>query len=231
MMRYLSLKDALDDRINSEINIFGCSSCEISFNGVEDYLKTYYANECTVYNLRGITLYDVRDDSPFIRYEDLIDVTNDERFTFDGILSNKAYDAKVIVEGADGTGKTTATRLIAINDGAICRDRCARGISRVMSDDNLSLNDKTEKIYDFVIKNSDTDILFLYLSDTLEMQRRIFSRPRITDFDRKALKTQENYINVYNNLSFLNNLYLYDVIGKSKDDVRNIIKSHVRKRV
>ena len=230
MERYLSLKDALDDRINNEIHLFGSSTSKVSYNESYDTLKTYYADECTIYNLRGITLYDVRNDSPFIRYEDLINVTNDEKFTFNGILSNKAFDAKVIVEGADGTGKSTATRSLAINNGIICKDRCARHISRCMSNDELSLNDKTEKIYNFIKNNPDTDILFLYLSDIEEMQKRIFSRPRITDYDRKAIETQKNYLNVYKNLSFLNNLYLYDVIDKSKDEVKAIVKSHARIR-
>lgn len=228
MERYISLKDALDDRIAMEISIVGSSSKKICFGNYCDTLNTLLADNCLIHTLKNIKIYDVPKESTFKRYDDLIDVTGDSRFSFSGILSGKAKATNVIVEGADGTGKTTATRRIALEEGLLCKDRDANNISRYVSSKEISFQEKVKRIYEFIDNNKDLDILFLVLSDTLEMQRRIFSRKRITHYDLMAIETQKTYIDIYKELCFLPNLYLYDVSYSSKEEVKNLVRSHIR---
>ena len=227
MKRYVSLKDALDERIAREYGYYKCSFKEVNMGDKKDILYMKFAKGFIFNNLKNIKFYDVLDDANFILYDDLIDVSKDKRFSIDGVLDGDVKSVNYIIEGADGTGKSTITKRLALSDGLICQDRNVSGISKYVSSDDYSFYEKVNKVYDFLSKNKDSNVLFLVLSDLEEMKKRIFSRPRVTKYDLNAINTQKAYIDIYNELKDTHNLDLLDIKGMS----RNEVYKNVRKRI
>ncbi|MBQ3158554.1 MAG: hypothetical protein IJB98_02550, partial [Clostridia bacterium] len=171
-----------------------------------------------IQNIDGVVeLFLIPEGSNIFVNKDFLDVTNNPVFLVDNILSGSVVLTNTYIEGADGTGKTTAVNGLA-SRGVMTTDRCVQHITKVMNQDDKKII--VDSVQSFLESNPSAKVIFLYVSDREEHYKRIFSREMISDYDRTAFDLQEKYLYTYNRLKHFKNLYLVDTYNKSPEKVQ-----------
>lgn len=117
-------------------------------------------------------------------------VKNDDEI-LEFIKNYKVYEKRVIVEGADGVGKSTVCEYLR-EIGVNCLDR-KREISEIMVD-GMALWERTTRCNDYLDRHPNDYLLFLTTNDELELMERIRKRGGAIDaFDREAVKYNKIY--------------------------------------
>ena len=228
MRKYITTKQVLIDRILHE-SVFISQSYEYFVNNNENHflVRSIYNNFDYLEFDNGMIMFEFDDNSPLIKYEDLFDVTDNDKFSIDSIYNGYVKQSNLILEGADGSGKTTISRSLALDYGILSQDRNVKGITKHISN-NISIDVRYDIIKRFIAQNQDKEIFFLYLSNVEEMIKRVFTRDRVSEYDLHALESREKYIKL--GIMFQNefsNFHLYDVFGKTLQEELDYIISFV----
>ncbi len=102
---------------------------------------------------------------------------------------------KYILEGTDGVGKSSTIKEL-LNDGIICDDRNIDVISKYMLFD-VDMEVRAQKYEDF-LKASNVKVIFMINNNEKEIMRRIYSREKISEYDKKANEYNKLYLDTYN---------------------------------
>ena len=128
----------------------------------------------------------------------------------------------VIIEGADGVGKSTLAQNLAV-EGILTQDRAVKEITQKMREeipDTIRIN----KVKQYLKEDKNRKVIFLYLSDEESLKKRIYSREVVSEFDKKAIIFQRLYLDTYYNLKNYKNLFLIDCLNKTEKDLLAEIK-------
>lgn len=159
-----------------------------------------------------------------------IEVTENSIYKNKNIIKGSIKKSNIIIEGTDGVGKTT-TIVKLLEDGIICQDRCEDVISKNMLFD-ISIEERAREIYEkYFASNTNTVIIFLINLDKVELQKRIYQREKISEFDLKAyeygLLYKETYEYMIQNYDTKGRLTMIDCSGLNIEEqykkVKNVI--------
>lgn len=222
--KFVCMKKNLKDRFLSGKKFIMSRSNDYEFNGketkiiTEEWLDEEVGSPFFIQNIDGIVeLFLIPEDSNIFVNKDFLDVTHNPVFLVDNILSGSVVQTNTYIEGADGTGKTTAVNGLA-SRGVMTTDRCVQHITKVMNQDDRGLI--VNSVQSFLEANPTSKVIFLYVSDREEHYKRIFSREMISAYDRTAFDLQEKYLYAYDKLKHFKNLYLVDTYNKSPEQVQ-----------
>ena len=171
------------------------------------------------------------DKAPLEDYEPpkgFIEVSGTKEYENYGIYNGSIKCNNIILEGTDGVGKTETIKRL-LSEGIICQDREMEVISKNMFFE-VPMEERAKK-YDEYLKRNDKHIIFLINRDKEELERRINSREKLSDFDLEAFKYNQLYEDTYlymkkNNL--LNNkLHLIDCTNLNIDEQVKVIKDYI----
>lgn len=140
---------------------------------------------------KKITIIEVSSDTENLQNyhpeDTFIEVTKNPIYRNEYIKNGSIKKDNIIIEGTDGVGKTT-TIVKLLEDGIVCQDRCEKVISKNMLF-NIEMEERAKVIYEKYFSNKqDTIIIFLVNLDKKELERRINSREKISEFDSEAYK-------------------------------------------
>ncbi len=147
----------------------------------------------------------------------LVIIKSDEEIISKAVIdvsNNKLYSDKFInniivtnyyIEGTDGVGKTSTIKLL-IDSGIVVYDRDLEICKYMLFD--ISMKTRCNK-YKKYLDKCDKKIIFLINNNQEELERRIFNREHISDFDRDAYKYNLLYLDTYKELESYD---LYDKI-------------------
>lgn len=225
METHITTKANLLKRYIEEMKFIKQSILKIQSENKEFFLPISYYEECALIYIEGIiTLMKIPRNSSIYRHPDTIRVDNNPRYTLPNILSGYVVNGNIVLEGADGVGKTTISKILA-EKGIITEDRNVPNISWLMEPEY----DRTERIKtigNYITSNPNKTIIFLFNSNEKELMDRINNRAHQSDYDKYALYKQDKYLDTYRELQHLKNLVLYDVNGKSIAEVANTVSTY-----
>lgn len=182
----------------------------------------YYDSFIAV-NITGIiTIFYFFNDTCEQPHNDFIDVTLNEKYLLRNILKGSLKKINVIIEGADGVGKSTLAQNLAV-EGILTQDRAVKEITQKMREkipDTIRIN----KVKQYLKEDKNRKVIFLYLSDEESLKKRIYSREVVSEFDKKAIIFQRLYLDTYYNLKNYKNLFLIDCLNKTEKDLLAEIK-------
>ena len=101
---------------------------------------------------------------------------------------------RIILEGTDAVGKTTAISLLS-REGIIAEDRSRDVISKYMLFD-VDMATRVKKYKEFLDSN-DVIVIFMVNHNDAEIMRRVYSRPKVSEFDKLADKYNKLYYDTY----------------------------------
>ena len=170
---------------------------------------------------------DTEDLEKYQNPETLIEVTENPIFQNKNIANGSIQKSNIIIEGTDGVGKTTVIKNL-LKEGIICQDRCEDVISKNMLFD-ISMEKRAKEIEEkYFSKNQETMIVFLINLDKQELQRRINSREKISEFDLEAyeygLLYRDTYEYMIRNYHTGGRLMVVDCTGLSKEEQYEKVK-------
>ena len=116
-----------------------------------------------------------------IEIKSLVDVSKNELYKAENI--DKLKIKNIIFEGTDGVGKTS-TIIGLINLGIVCLDRSEEICKYMLFDVDKKTRCEAYKKY---LEESPYKVIFLINNSKEELERRIYSRKEISDFDKLAL--------------------------------------------
>ncbi len=159
-----------------------------------------------------------------------IEVSGTKEYENYGIYNGSIKWNNIILEGTDGVGKTETIKRL-LKEGIICQDREMEVISKNMLFE-IPMEERAKK-YNEYLKNSDKYVIFLINKDKDELERRINSRDRLSEFDLEAFKYNKLYEDTYlymKDKNLLNNkLHLIDCTGLKIDEQVKVIKDYIIK--
>lgn len=136
---------------------------------------------------------------------------------------------KYILEGTDGVGKTSTIKEL-LKEGIICDDRSRDIISKYMLFD-VDMETRAKK-YENFLKNSNVKVIFMVNNDENEIMKRIYSREKLSEYDKKANEYNKLYLDTYNYMVKHNMTYgklmLVDCTGLAFDEQVNRVKEMIR---
>ena len=214
MKKYVTLKDNLERIFLSKKKII-----KSYFLTKENHnLLVEYYNGFIAVHIEGIVtifyFFNETDEKPL---NDFIDVTSNEKYQLKNILSGSLKKTNLVIEGADGVGKSTLIRNLA-NKGYLAQDRAVKEVTQKIREE-ISSEERINEIKKYLQADLNRKLVFLYLSDESVLTNRINSRELITEFDKKALIFQRLYVDTYNHLSNFRNLYIIDCSGKAPEEL------------
>lgn len=173
---------------------------------------------------------DTEDLEKYQNPETLIEVTENPIFQNKNIANGSIQKSNIIIEGTDGVGKTTVIKNL-LKEGIICQDRCEDVISKNMLFD-ISMEKRAKEIEEkYFSKNQETMIVFLINLDKQELQRRINSREKISEFDLEAyeygLLYRDTYEYMIRNYHTDGRLMVVDCTGLSKEEQYEKVKKRI----
>ena len=149
-----------------------------------------------------------------------IDVTGNNKFENSNIYEGSIISTGNIIEGTDGVGKTTTIEEL-LKRGIVCQDRCMEVISINMVFD-VSLEERAKKYQEY-LKKMNKKIIFLVTKDKEELERRINSRERLSEFDNFAYEYNKLYLETFEYMKKNNmlegKLFMIDCTNLSIDEV------------
>ena len=101
---------------------------------------------------------------------------------------------RIILEGTDAVGKTTAISLL-LREGITAEDRSRDVISKYMLFD-VDMATRVKKYKEFLDSN-DVIVIFMVNHNDAEIMRRVYSRPKVSEFDKLADKYNKLYYDTY----------------------------------
>lgn len=137
---------------------------------------------------------------------------------------------KYILEGTDGVGKTSTIKEL-LKEGIACDDRSRDIISKYMLFD-VDMEVRAKKYEEF-FKTSNVKVIFMVNNNEKEIMRRIYSREKISEYDKKANEYNKLYLDTYNYMKKHNKLYgklfLIDCtnlsLGEQVEKVKEVINA------
>jgi len=136
---------------------------------------------------------------------------------------------KYILEGTDGVGKSSTIKEL-LKDGIVCDDRNKDIISKYMLFD-VDMYSRAKKYEEF-LRASNVKVIFMINNDEKEIMRRIHSRDKISEFDKKANQYNKLYLDTYNYMvdhnMTNNNLILLDCTNLTFEEQVNKVKEIIR---
>lgn len=170
-----------------------------------------------------IRLFYISENSNVKRYRDLIDVTKNKLYKIENILKGSLINTNIVIEGADGTGKSTLTRELA-QKGYLCQDRAICEVTQSMRE-YIPKEIRLHNVKMYLEEKKNSKLVILYLSKEEELKKRIFSREEISEYDKKALIFQRLYLDTYFSLQHYQNIFLLDGYNKTPEElVQSVIK-------
>lgn len=155
-----------------------------------------------------------------------VDVTGNSIYDNSNIYNGSIISNGTILEGTDGVGKTTAIEAL-LKRGIICQDRCNDVISANMLFE-IPMEQRTERYHEYLKKN-DKKVIILVNNDKAELERRIYSRAEVSEFDKLAYEYNVLYLDTFNYMNERNMLegkmFLLDCTGLSVEDVTERLKN------
>lgn len=219
MKKYIALKDNLE-RIflskKTKINSYNL----IRANNV--IIVEHYNDFITVNVNKIITIFyffNYTQEKPF---NDFIDITTSKKYLLKNILKGSLKKVNIVIEGADGVGKSTLVKKLA-NRGYLTQDRAVKEVTQKMREE-IPTKERIDEIRKYLQTDLNRKLVFLYLSDEAALEKRINSRKSISEFDKKALIFQRLYVDTYTRLSNFKNLYIIDCLGRTPEDLAKEIE-------
>ena len=227
--KYICMKKNLKDRFLSDKIFISNAENEVAYHGknykiLSELWKDSKTGEYfSIQNVSGIVeLYFIPEKSNIFVNKDFLDVTKNLIYTQANILSGSVIKTNTYIEGADGTGKTTAVNGLAAS-GILTIDRCVEFVTKIMNQNDRGLI--VNSVEYFLKNNPNADLIFLYVSNKDEHYKRIFNREIVSDYDKTAFELQEKYLYTYNALKQYKNLHLVDTFNKSMQQVQDECKA------
>ncbi len=101
---------------------------------------------------------------------------------------------EIILEGTDAVGKSSVAAAL-LEEGIAVRDRSRDVISKYMLFD-VDMRTRVS-VYSEFLKKNDVLVIFLVNNDGNEIMRRVYSRERISEFDKHADEYNRLYLDTY----------------------------------
>jgi len=222
--KYVCMKKNLKDRFLSDKELIVTKYIDYQLDDktyqivAEEWLDTKTCRTFFIHNINNIVdLFLIPTDSNIFVNRDFLDVTNNPKFEVNNICNNSVVVTNTYIEGADGTGKTTAVNGLAAK-GIMTIDRCVEHITRIMNQNDRQLI--VDSVGTFLKNNPKTKVIFLYVSDKDEHYKRVYNRELISEYDKTAFELQEKYLYAYEKLKKYKNLYLIDTYNKTPEQVQ-----------
>lgn len=219
MRKYIALKDNLE-RIflskKTKINSYTLSKQNTSI------IVTHYNGFITVNVNKIITIFYFLNHTEEKPFEDFIDITVNSKYQIKNILKGSLKKLNIVIEGADGVGKSTLVKKMA-NQGYLTQDRAVKEVTQQMREE-IPNKERINEIKKYLQSDLNRKLIFLYLSDETILENRINSRESISEYDKKALISQRLYVNTYNCLSDFKNLYIIDCLDKTPENLVKMIE-------
>lgn len=212
MKRYICVKKVLYERFMRDKSVI--KRYTKTLHGFK-YIVTYYGEFFTLDVVGIIKLFYFPENPSFFMYRDFIDVTNNSLYSLSSIVSGKIRNTGIILEGADGSGKTTLCKEFA-KCGYLMEDRCVKSISKIMEAD-IPLDQRVDSVKQFLVTHPNNIVIFLNNTDDKEIMRRIYSREEVSKYDMQALKKRDLYHETFMKLQKyeINNIKEIDITNKS----------------
>lgn len=212
MKKYIALKDNLE-------RIFLSKRAKIKsyFLTKEHHnlLIEYYNGFSTVHIEGIITIFYFFNGTEEKPFDDFIDITLNEKYLLKNILNGSLKKTNIVIEGADGVGKSTLIRKLA-SKGYLAQDRAVKEVTQKMREE-IPSEERINEVKNYLQDDLNRKLVLLYLSDESVLKNRIDSRKVISEFDKKALIFQRLYVDTYNHLSNFSNFYIIDCLGKDPE--------------
>lgn len=132
---------------------------------------------------------------------------------------------KIILEGTDAVGKSTIAGLLLV-DGVEVMDRSRDVISKYMLFD-IPMEERIKRYTEFLSEN-DVLVIFMVNNDSRELMRRVYSRERVSEYDKMAAEYNSLYLETYRAMEekglLFNKLFLADCTGLDVKDTLSLIK-------
>lgn len=219
MKKYVTLKDNLERIfLSKKKKIKSCFLTKENHN----LLIEYYTGFITVHIEGIITIFYFLNGTDEKPLNDFIDITLNEKYLLKNILRGSLKKMNLVIEGADGVGKSTLIRNLA-DEGYLAQDRAVKEVTQKIREE-IPSEERIGEIKKYLQVDPNRKLVFLYLSDESVLENRINSRPLVTEFDKKAIIFQRLYIDTYNHLSNFDNLYIIDCLGKTPEDLTKEIE-------
>jgi hypothetical protein len=189
----------------------------------------WYEGFYTIEVIGNIVLYYIDENSDIVPYHSHFEVTNNLKYSLKNILYGSITISNAVIEGSDGTGKTTLVNYFA-TIGIMYQDRAVDYVSKVMNEEVESF-ERISKIKRFLTKDVSRVLVFLYVSCEEELWRRVSERGEMSVYDEKTLINQRLYLETYYILHNNHpNLLLIDTLNKDTpqiaEEVTNAIKEY-----
>lgn len=187
---------------------------------VEEYIEFF-----TMKIGDSCTLICIPEKAKIVPHKDFIEVTDNRYYFIKNLINHSVIKTNIIIEGADGTGKSTLVSQLA-NQGYLCQDRAIKEITQSMREE-IPKKTRISNVYEYLLKEPKRKVVFLYLSKEEELEKRILARGDLSEYDKKALIFQRLYLDTYESLKNLPNLYLIDAFQKTPKQLANEIRKLV----
>lgn len=214
MKKYIALKDNLERIFLSKKIKTNSYIVRKEKNSV---LVEHYDGFITVNINQIISIFYFFNETAEKPFNDFIDVTINNMYSLKKILQGQLKKTNIVIEGADGVGKSTLVSLLA-EKGYLTQDRAVKEVTQKMREE-ISNNDRVENVKKYLQFDKSRKLVFLYLSNEIELKKRINMRENISEYDKKALIFQRLYVDTYNQLKGYDNLYIIDCLGKTPLDL------------
>lgn len=159
-----------------------------------------------------------------IEIKSLVDVSKNELYKAENI--DKLKIKNIIFEGTDGVGKTS-TIIGLINLGIVCLDRSEEICKYMLFDVDKKTRCEAYKKY---LEESPYKVIFLINNSKEELERRIYSRKEISDFDKLAYEYNLLYKDTYEAMQkydVSNKLEMIDCTNLSLEEQINKVKKYI----
>ena len=161
-------------------------------------------------------------DTPLEKYiapRGFVEVTGNPKFENSNIYNGSIISNNTIIEGSDGVGKSRVVEGL-LQEGIICQDRCMEVISPNMIYE-IPIEQRAKKYQEY-LKKLDKKVIILVNNDKKELERRIYSRPILSEFDKFAYEYNLLYLNTFNYMKKNNMLegkmFMIDCTGLSVEE-------------
>lgn len=228
MKMYIALKDNLNriflyDKILIKVII-------IKKDDKKLYVEKYEGFYSIKIEEKDLRIFYIDENSKVKPYKDFIDVTSNNIYKISNILKDSINNMNTVIEGADGTGKSTLVNELA-QQGYLCQDRAIREVTQSMREE-IPKDIRINNVKRYLEKDIKRNLVILYISDENVLKKRILNRKDISEYDKKAIIYQKLYLDTFLSLKKYDNIFLVDGLGKNKKQIATeVIKLIKSKKV
>lgn len=228
MKMYIALKDNLNriflyDKILIKVII-------IKKDDKKLYVEKYEGFYSIKIEEKDLRIFYIDENSKVKPYKDFIDVTSNNIYKISNILKDSINNMNTVIEGADGTGKSTLVNELA-QQGYLCQDRAIREVTQSMREE-IPKDIRINNVKRYLEKDIKRNLVILYISDENVLKKRILNRKDISEYDKKAIIYQKLYLDTFLSLKKYDNIFLVDGLGKNQKQIATeVIKLIKSKKV